>query len=362
MAQLPQQCTRAVDAHGGRRSRLLSVIGVALTFLLLPTIAASQTADWDERTAAGVKAYREGRLGDAERYFAEAATIAERMVPRQWHLVTSLAKLGDVASAQGRVGDAEALYRQALKAAEELRGSEHPSLLDPIKGLALFYARTLQYADAERLFERALLLSQRDHDRESASYLHLISDLRRAQGKYPEAEALLRRALSVFERSVGTDERGLSAWGAAASDLVLLLRIQGKTAESDALAETIGDVFGREFDRVEPLVRHALASRTLILGPQNPGLVNTLDYLARLLESRKRYDEAESLYQRAIEILSNAGQAPQLTLAANLEIYAELLRKAGREMDARIREARAAAIRIASKRKEAATASGETPR
>lgn len=331
------------------------MISVALAVLLVAAAAGAQSAGWDELIAAGVKAYREGRLVDAERYFAGALAVAEGPTPRRWDLVVGLAKLADAVSAQGRQEDAEALYRQALTVAEELRGNEHPSLLDPIKGLALFYVRNRRYAQAERLFERALALSQRNHDRETAAYLHLISDLSRAQGKYTEAESLVRQALVLLERSGGTDERGLGALGAALSDLVTLLRIQGKIAESEATAERAEKSFVQDFEKVEPLVRQALASRSQLLGPQNPALVNSLHYLARLLESRKRYDDAEPLYQRALEILTNVDGPADLTLAVSLEMYGALLRKMGRENEARIREARAAAIRVAAERQEAAT-------
>ena len=224
------------------------MISVTLAVLLLATAAGAQSADWDERIAAGVKAYRDGRLVDAERYFVGAVAVAEGAIPRQWHLVVGLTKLADTVSAQGRHEDAEALYRQALTVAEEVHGSEHPSLKDPIKRLAFFYVRSLRYAQAERLFERALALSQRNHDRQTAAYLHLISDLLRAQRKYTEAETLVRQALLLLERSGGTDERGLGARGAALSDLVILLRIQGKIAESEATADRAEKSFVQEFE------------------------------------------------------------------------------------------------------------------
>lgn len=70
-----------------------------------------------------------------------------------------------------------------------------------------------------------------------------------------------------------------------------------------------------------------------------------LDNLAVLLGEAKRYDEAEPLFSRAIEVLEEALGPDHSTVADSLEHYAVMLRAAERQDDAVMLEARAKSIR-----------------
>jgi tetratricopeptide (TPR) repeat protein len=66
-----------------------------------------------------------------------------------------------------------------------------------------------------------------DHP-DTAATLHALAFLYEAQGRYPEAERMLKRLLAIYEKTVGPDhpsnERVTAAWNSAASGLTSIFR------------------------------------------------------------------------------------------------------------------------------------------
>ncbi len=73
------------------------------------------------------------------------------------------------------------------------------------------WART--YADAERQFAAAVEAAEEfgPQDRRLATSLNNLAVLYRAQGKYPEAEPLYKRALAIREKALGPDHPDVAA-------------------------------------------------------------------------------------------------------------------------------------------------------
>ena len=74
-------------------------------------------------------------------------------------------------------------------------------------------------------------------------------------------------------------------------------------------------------------------------------MATSLNYLAVLYYAQGRYTEAETLYQRSLEIGRKVLGPERPTVATSLENYADLLRKTGRTTEAENMGARAKAIR-----------------
>jgi tetratricopeptide (TPR) repeat protein len=87
----------------------------------------------------------------------------------------------------------------------------------------------------------------------------------RDQGKYVEAEELLKRALAVREKALGASHAYV---GATLNNLALVHRDQGKDAEAEGLFE------------------RALAIRETALGASHPDVARTLSNMAILYEAR----------------------------------------------------------------------------
>jgi tetratricopeptide (TPR) repeat protein len=81
------------------------------------------------------------------------------------------------------------------------------------------------------------------------------------------------------------------------------------------------------------------------LAPGHPKLAQLLGNYGNLLRDEGKYDQAESLYKRALDTWSKSEDPEHPNVARTLSDYAALLRKLDRPAEAEPLEARAAAIR-----------------
>ena len=104
-----------------------------------------------------------------------------------------------------------------------------------------------------------------------AQTLGNLGELASARHNFAEAETLLRKAMSIYEKALGPDHPLLSE---TISDLGALYRKQDR------------------FDEADPLLRRALAIQEKALGPDHPMVAECLDNLALVALGRGRLDES----------------------------------------------------------------------
>ena len=90
---------------------------------------------------------------------------------------------------------------------------------------------------------------------------------------------------------------------------------------------------GRHLE-AEPMARQALHLHQEKLGKLHPRLALDLDLLARILIQEERWEEADSLYRRALKIQENALPADHPHRKEVTNNYIQLLTKTGRQADA----------------------------
>ena len=105
----------------------------------------------------------------------------------------------------------------------------------------------------------------------------------KARADYAEAEPLYRRAIRVWEASLGPEHPHFAT---GLNNLAQLLKDTNRLAEA------------------EPLMRRALAIDEQSLGADHPNVAIDLNNLALLLKATNRLAEAEPLMRRALEILT----------------------------------------------------------
>ncbi len=187
---------------------------------------------------------------------------------------------------------------------------------------------------AEKDSERGLLAELREEERKSvedlglASTLYRLAILRRQQGEFAEAERLYRRALEIREREQGPNH----------PDVAMVLN------NLAALEATRGD-----YDAAQPLLERALAIRQTALGEDDVLTAESLSNLALLHAAQGDAAAAEPLYRRALATLEKTGTNTTRAddLARVLDNYAALLHETGRGADAEALEARARVMRAA---------------
>src|SRR5208282_1444813 len=101
-----------------------------------------------------------------------------------------------------------------------------------------------------------------------------------AKARYGEAEPLMRRALAIFEASLGSDHPNVAI---DLNNLAQLLKATNRLAEA------------------EPLMHRALAIDEASYGPDHPTVAIDLNNLAQLLQDTNRLGEAEPLSRRHLE-------------------------------------------------------------
>jgi CHAT domain-containing protein len=111
--------------------------------------------------------------------------------------------------------------------------------------------------------------------------LNNLANLYGALRGYAKAEPLMRRALTIREKSLGPDHPG-----------VALSLLNLGTLYSDQ-----GD-----YAKAEPFYQRALAIREKSFGPEHPLTARSLDNLAILYGAMRDYAKAEPLFQRALAI------------------------------------------------------------
>ena len=139
----------------GRRGVWLGLVCLALC----PTQAFSQGTSWDQSITAGRLAFEQGRPAEAEQHLVTALKDAEAFGTDDPRLPESLQTLAALYYAQGRDAEAEPLYQRALVILMEKRlGPDHPDLARGLNNLAGVYRTQSRYAEAEPLYKRSLAI------------------------------------------------------------------------------------------------------------------------------------------------------------------------------------------------------------
>jgi tetratricopeptide (TPR) repeat protein len=160
----------------------------------------------------------------------------------------------------------------------ERQGDDPAALASAIARLAELYRTRARYDEAERLYQRAIALSETHRLDGRARLLNGLALVYRAQGFYDLAEPLCRRALEIAEREHGADH---AITVAAVRNLMTVCLAQRRYLEAG------------------PLLRRAVAEQERILGPAHPALAGTLSTYAALLRKTRADDEAMVWEERA---------------------------------------------------------------
>ncbi len=160
----------------------------------------------------------QGRWTEAELLFDRALAIRRELFgERPNHdLATSLNNLGLLYTYQERWEEAEPLLYMALTINEELFGdslrdgkAERPNdtLAAILHNLALTYARQGRWAEAESIYDRALVISEKLFGERPNNYLVAnltnLAQLYESQGRWTEAEPLYDRAQAIYMKLFG---------------------------------------------------------------------------------------------------------------------------------------------------------------
>ena len=145
-----------------------------------------------------------GRLSEAERAYKESVSVWSRIPGNHPKLGIALGNLGALRLLQGRPSEAEKLYLKAEPVLASGFGSQSSELATALCGLADVYSETGRYGKATEIAERALVILEAHGDSSQlAGALFLLAKAAWKQDRAVEAERLLRRAIPIWQKTLG---------------------------------------------------------------------------------------------------------------------------------------------------------------
>ncbi len=193
--------------------------------------------------------------------------------------------LGDFSKLLVATGDLRKAQQMSERAISVLRtefGAQDASVAAATISLASLVERRAP-AQAEEAFRKTLIAAEETYGPDHPAVAYLLRDLARANrriGRTLEAARNYRRALAIFEKSLGGEH------SETALTLVLLSEVTPEAKEAVALG------------------RRAVAALEVSLGPDHPDLAALLCHLARNEALDGRYEEAVESALRAEAITS----------------------------------------------------------
>ncbi|MBW4662091.1 MAG: tetratricopeptide repeat protein [Drouetiella hepatica Uher 2000/2452] len=309
-------------------------------------------------------------------HIAEAAIALTATLPSA-DLVKPFIALGQFYKGQSFFSQAAQWYEQGWHQATQRLGHQHSDLALILTRLAGLYKIQGRYAEAEPLYQQALQIRLALSDREQpdseqagkqlevALTLNELAILYTEQGRFAEAEPLLKQALSTRQTLLATDCPEIAESLAA---LAILYQYQEQFTKSEELylraaaiyQKTLGEeheltiecfhnlsvVYAKQerFAEAVALTNRILERNRRLLGEEHLMVANNLNTLASLYTSLDRLSEAEPLLETALQGFVRCLGSDHPYVAFGLSNQAKLYAAQGRSAEAEAVYIRAIAI------------------
>src|SRR5215470_17653368 len=251
----------------------------------------------------------------------------------------------------GRVGEAEELFRRSIALFEQVEGPDHPDVAAVLGDLGAVLEDRCDYQAAEECYVRAATITEAIEpepkiyeDDEDVARLRLrslnnLGRIHRTQGRYAQAEPIIRRALNFAERTFGAESLEMSGalnnlgmlgkfagWFDEAAEcyrraLAILENHYGKDCpQAASIYHNLGGLEHAQgrFAEGEPFARKSVELRRRVHGDDHPEVAADMAALAALLDGQGKFDEAEELYNHALGIFTRVYGEEHYEIATTL--------------------------------------------
>jgi tetratricopeptide (TPR) repeat protein len=323
-----------------------------LCAICIPVVAQERGSLWQTHTNAGQEAMSKRQYEEARIHFEQALKEAERLGTQDHRLVLSLDNLARSQHFLKKYVEAEALYIRALRLQESRYGLEHEYIATRLIDLAgLYYSQPERKADAEPLMVRAIKIQEKSLGPDSPQLSFTLIQLGYwygLSGRDSDAEPLLLRALSIQQKVYGKETPILNT---GLTYLAAVRMRQRRYDEAEALYEKVQELLEKSILSKEPSLGPSVLSKDEERLQNARGYAARLENLTGFYVAHGRYDEAETQYQHALNILEKEFGPNHLTVGMVLGSYATLLRRINRIDEAEKLEARQRIIKEATIKK-----------
>jgi CHAT domain-containing protein/tetratricopeptide (TPR) repeat protein len=215
------------------------------------------------------------------------------------------------------------LAKTALAFARRTFGDQDRRTLTSLSNLATLYRLQGRYREAESLLREEVQTSRKvlgPRDPDTLTSINNLAAVYREEARFNEAEPLYQEALRASRELLGSRHPQTLV---ILSNLAALYEDQGRAGEA------------------EQLMREVLDARRDILGPRHPQTLTSLNNLATLYEHRGRYGEAEALFEEVLQTKRRlfGPRDPQTLTSVHMLATLYVLQHRHDEAEALLREA-----------------------
>jgi tetratricopeptide (TPR) repeat protein len=262
----------------------------------------------------GTTRAREEEFAKAEQAYSDSLFIFKGLSDKS-SCALVLHHLGMLYSTEGRLDDAMRLLSQAQDLMKSIPQANPKIAVVLLNGIGMIHYLRGNNGKAETSFKQVLqMVSSSNIDFDTAGVLNNLGVVYVAQGKFKQAEEILRRALQIKETELGLVH----------PDLIPIL-----TSMGEIFTET------RRYGQAENQYQRALR---IADNPQHPGSAPVIARLLRALSimylKEGRKSESDAALEESAKIARlNLEKEPEM--AAIVDAYSEMLRARGRTKEAR---------------------------
>jgi tetratricopeptide (TPR) repeat protein len=299
-------------------------------YLLLPVLAAVQSAGQNQAQAPPADYLNEGKNAVAAHDYARAVEQFRAAIDNSDEAAITLDALRRLAAVSRLLGHSDEAERALLRAAAiaaNLHGATSLELASVLSDLSGPQWALGKQQDALLSLESAIRMRElhpTEQLAELANDLLRTSAIRINLGETGPAKDLLTRALTACEKALPPES--------ALCTCVL-----------DALAGVLRD--SSEYSEAGPLYVRLLRLREAAFGADSSELISTLDSLSYVYFGLQRYDDAQPVYERLLALWEASAGSDHPMIALTLDKMAEFFAAQERYAEAEPLVARAAAMR-----------------
>jgi tetratricopeptide (TPR) repeat protein len=287
--------------------------------LVRPTIEMPIPTDAPpEYPAVHQRAAHNAALGVAIAQGLEEVAAKRQNEPESLALAKSLTKLADLYGRKKLIHEMEPLLLEALRIKEGIYGGEHLSVSTDLKNLARVYYFMERFEDADPLFKRSIAVRQTALDPlhpRVADIANWYAKTLRKLGRQADAtamEALVRESRAKYGadwekfRQAGAKAIAEENYFVAQAMWTAALE-EAKDFKADdprlsATLENLAEVYWQQlkYDKAEPLCKRILQISETVLGLHHPDVSLAACNLALVCERQGKHIEASILYQQVL--------------------------------------------------------------
>lgn len=268
-----------------------------------------------------------GNYKNADSYYKEALAILKKSVGEKHVYYTyALNDQAELYREQSKFKEAETIARKVLKIRQATFGEGNPLVPASMDFLAKVLADQGKYSEARTFSDKAIEIFNELFDNQenyfTAQAKHTSGNILRQQGKYAEAENVIREALAIEKRILGQNhveiaklERDLAKVKADESDFAqaeTLLKSSMTNIESNtgpdhperiASVRALGYLYSRKGNLQEAANQYvkALQLSETVLGANSKSTADSARDLGELYLKQKQYEQAVKYLSKALE-------------------------------------------------------------